>query len=345
MTETLPCYDITRNYRWNYDHAPDPLAVEIPAMSGPWTFLGRPAPSPLGIPAGPLLNGRWICYYASLGFDVLTYKTVRSRARECYPIPNLVPVLTDTLKGCESELYAEKRLTGSWAVSFGMPSSEPDTWRRDIEQTRNKLRDDQWLVVSVVGTMQPGWSIHELADDYALCASWAVESGADCIETNFSCPNVCSRDGQLYQESQAAGVVAARVRAAIGGTPYLVKIGHFQDRTAACHLLDAVSDFVDGLAMTNSVATQVREPGGELIFGGQKRGICGAATRSASVAQTKMFSELIKAKNLSLKLIGVGGAGTADHLREYLAAGAEAVHIATAAMVDPLVACRIRSSF
>ena len=236
-------------------------------------------------------------------------------------------------------------MSGSWAVSFGMPSAQPDDWRRDIEKTRGDLREDQLLVVSVVGTIQPDWSIDELADDYALCARWAVESGADAIETNFSCPNVCSRDGQLYQEPKPAGIVASRVRAAIGTTPYLAKIGHLDNPTDAILLLDVVSEFVDGLAMTNSVATSVREPKGRLMFAGQKRGICGAATRKASIAQTKMFSELIKTKDLGIKLIGVGGVGTSEHVRAYLEAGAEAVHIATAAMVDPLVACSIRKSF
>ena len=345
MAQTLKRYDITRDYRWNYNHVPEPVSIEIPTMSGSWTFLGRPISSPLGMPAGPLLNGRWVRYYASLGFDVLTYKTVRSSARECYPIPNLVPVRTDALQGGETELNAEPQMSGSWAVSFGMPSAQPDDWRRDIEQTRGDLREDQLLVVSVVGTIQPGWSIDELADDYALCARWAVESGADAIETNFSCPNVCSRDGQLYQEPKPAGIVASRVRAAIGTTPYLAKIGHLDNPTDAILLLDAVSEFVDGLAMTNSVATSVREPKSGLMFAGQKRGICGAATRKASIAQTKMFSELIKTKGLEIKLIGVGGVGTSEHVRAYLEAGAEAVHIATAAMVDPLVACSIRKSF
>jgi dihydroorotate dehydrogenase len=314
-------------------------------MPGEWSFMGLLVGSPLGMPAGPLLNGHWICYYASLGFDVLTYKTVRSSYRECYPLPNLLPVHTGSLQGGESELGADDHMGGSWAVSFGMPSMKPDEWRRDIEQTRNTLRKDQVLSVSVVGTAQPGWTIDELADDYALCARWAVESGADCIETNFSCPNVCSRDGQLYQEPQPAGVVAQRVRSAIGSTPYILKIGHLADRDAANLLLDSVADDVDGLAMTNSVATTVRNRVGGLMFDGQKRGICGDATRDASVAQTRMFSELITSRGLSLKLIGVGGASTADHVRAYLNAGAEAVHIATAAMVDPLVACHIRRAF
>lgn len=344
-TETLPRYDITRDYRWNYDHAPDPVQIDIPPMSGEWSFLGRRVNSPLGIPAGPLLNGKWILYYASLGFDVLTYKTVRSVHRECYPLPNLLPVRAGQLRGGEQELPADNEMSGSWAVSFGMPSMEPDVWRRDIEWTRNRLDRDNVLSVSVVATAQPGWTIDELADDYARCARWAVESGADCIETNFSCPNVCSRDGQLYQEPAPAGIVARRVREAIGRTPYLLKIGHFTDRESAARLLEAVAPFADGLAMTNSVAATVRDADGKILFDGQKRGICGDATRTASVAQVRLFAELMRDWDRPLALVGVGGARTADHVRQYLDAGAEAVHIATAAMVDPLVACRIREEF
>jgi dihydroorotate dehydrogenase (NAD+) catalytic subunit len=43
-----------------------------------------------------------------------------------------------------------------------------------------------------------------------------------------------------------------------------------------------------------------------------------------------------------LKLIGVGGATNAVDVKSYLDAGAESVHIATAAMVNPLVAQEIR---
>ena len=211
--------------------------------------------------------------------------------------------------------------------------------------TRKNLRDDQILSVSVVGTSQPHWTIDELADDYALCAQWAVESGADCIETNFSCPNVCSPDGQLYQESDDAGVVAQRVRDAIGTVPYILKIGHVTDEATANRLLDSVAHSVDALAMTNSVAATVLDSSGQPMFDGQKRGICGDATREASVEQSRLFAELIRRRSLPLKLIGGGGISSADHVRDYLAAGAESVQIATAAMVDPAVACRIREEF
>ena len=97
--------------------------------------------------------------------------------------------------------------------------------------------------------------------------------------------------------------------------------------------------------MTNSVATTVRCPDGSQLFDGQARGICGAATLEASLEQTRVFAELVERVGYSLSLIGVGGAAICTDVQNYLAAGASAVHIATAAMVDPLVAIRIREDW
>jgi hypothetical protein len=135
----LPGYDRSRSYEWNYEHAPDPVTVEVPPVPGTWRFCGLPVDSPLGIAAGPLLNGRWILYYASLGFDVLTYKTVRSRARTCYDLPNLQPTNSRPLTGKETSVSAAEQMEGTWAVSFGMPSRTPEVWRADVVATRNKL--------------------------------------------------------------------------------------------------------------------------------------------------------------------------------------------------------------
>lgn len=342
VTTKLPRYDRRQTYDWNYDNAPEPVDVEVSDVPGDWTFCGLPVASPLGVPAGPLLNGAWCLYYASLGFDVVTYKTVRSSERACYPLPNLQPVECEPLTGGESDLPASDTMLGSWAVSYGMPSKAPDVWRADIEQTRKQLPTGKLLSVSVVGTIQDGWTIDDLAEDYARCAKWAVESGADTIETNFSCPNVSTCDGQLFQQPADSATVANCVRGAIGSVPYIAKIGRIIQREDAASLLDAIGRFVDALAMTNSIAATVRASNNQLLFDGQKRGICGDATRAASISQTKMISELIRERGLALQLIGVGGAATAEHVEQYLQARAHAVHIATAAMVNPAVACDIR---
>ncbi len=341
----LPKYDRQQSYDWNYEQAPQPLELNVPEFPGRWEFFGLPVGSPLGVAAGPLLNGKWCLYYASLGFDVVTYKTVRSLERACFPWPNLVPVECGPLRGGEGPLPAAAVMQGSWAVSFGMPSRHPDVWRQDVAHTRRQLGPGKLLSVSVVGSVQPEWTIDDLAQDYARCARWAVESGADCIEANFSCPNVRTCDGQLYQQPADAALVAATVRQAIGSRPLLLKIGHLPQVDLAEQLIEAVEAHADGLAMTNSIAVPVRNSDGELLFDGQRRGICGRATLDASVAQTRMVRDILTRRRSRLNLVGVGGAQTADDVRAYLDAGASAVHLATAVMTQPDVALRIREAW
>ncbi|MCG8652222.1 MAG: hypothetical protein MI861_20450 [Pirellulales bacterium] len=340
---SLPRYRIDRTYRWNYDHSPEPVKVDVTELAGSFSFAGLPTRGPLGVSAGPLLNGRWILYYASLGFDVLTYKTVRSRARQCYELPNLVHVPDQRRLGGDSDVVASGHSTGSWAVSFGMPSAPPDHWRADIESTRRQLAGDQLLNVSVVGTVQPHWTVEDLAADYAQCARWAVEAGADTVEANLSCPNVDTCDGQLYQQPPQAGMVAEAIRQAIGSVPLILKIGHVMDESAGQRLLDAVATSTSAIAMTNSIPSRVAASvGGNWHFAGATRGICGLATYDASLRQVAMFARLIESSRYKLKIIGVGGAGNAQQVREYREAGAECVHLATAAMLRPDVALKIK---
>ena len=342
----LPRYDPSKSYRWNYENAPDALPDIDGAdrLPGEWSFCGYAIDSPLGISAGPLLNGQWCLYYARLGFDVLTYKTVRSGPRECYGLPNLQPVETTQLTGAEPHANAIDQMQNTWAVSFGMPSSSPDVWRRDIEATRRELDPQKRLSVSVVGTMQSGWGIDELADDYARCARWAAESGADCVETNFSCPNVSTCDGQLYQNPNDSGLVARTVRDALDKTPLVIKIGHVRDPATVEQLVAAVGDSVDAIAMTNSIALKVRR-GDEELFDGQLRGICGEGTRDESIAQVQQFADEIKRQNRDTQIIGVGGIARAADVRRYLAAGASHCHLATSVMTDPSVGIKIRSDW
>jgi dihydroorotate dehydrogenase (NAD+) catalytic subunit len=339
-----PRYDIARTYDWNYDHAPEPVQGDVPPVAGTWDFCGLPVASPLGVAAGPLLNGRWVLYYASLGFDVLTYKTVRTRARACYELPNLQPVAAQKLSfGCPA-LPAASAMQGSWAVSFGMPSRAPEVWRADVEATRKRLPPGKVLSVSIVGTVIEGATLDDLAADYALAARWAVESGADVIEANFSCPNVATADGQLYLDFAAAETVAARLREAIGRVSLVIKIGHVWMVEDAARLLRAVGPYADALSMVNCISAQVVGQDGERLFGGAARGIAGEAIRSAAVDQVALFADVQqRAGPRGLRLIGVGGASTAEDVRDFLAAGAHAVHLATAAMLDPEVALRMRA--
>jgi dihydroorotate dehydrogenase (NAD+) catalytic subunit len=135
MTTELRGYEIGETYDWNYAHVPPlPTSIAVPRCAGTWDFCGLPLASPLGIPAGPLLNSRWIHHYAALGFDVLTYKTVRSSARASYGLPNLLPIRSAPLTGRGRTVVSDpdQRDFDSWAISFGMPSKDPEKHEKEV---------------------------------------------------------------------------------------------------------------------------------------------------------------------------------------------------------------------
>ena len=338
----LPRYDILQSYDWNYDHVPEPVALDEPPFPGEWDYCGLPARSPLGIAAGPLLNGRWIRYYASLGFDVLTYKTARSAPRTCYELPNLKAVPSTRLHGGEERLLATKEETGSWAISFGMPSKAPETWQADVAATKASIEAGKLLSVSVVASPKPEWTLKDLANDFAGCIRLAVEAGADCVEANFSCPNVNTADGQLFQQPNSAGVIARAMSDENQDRPLLLKIGHITDPSLALQLLTEVSPFVDALVMVNGVSATIVDEDGASMFDGQRRGIGGKAIRDAALRQIQLFDHLIKKHQFNVRIIGVGGISTLDDVNQFLEAGAHSVQLATAAMLDPGVGLRIK---
>ena len=335
-------YDIRKDYAWNFDHSPEPIFSDVPKVDGEWSYCGQQVDSPLGIAAGPLLNGRWLLYYASLGFDILTYKTVRSRERESYSLPNLQPVDWPSGRAVPDEVDTTAAMGGSWAISFGMPSKPPRFWQDDVAATKERLAKGKFLSVSVVATPSPDDSIDDVAMDYARCARWAADSGADGVEANFSCPNVSSVDGQLYLNAADAGLVAARLREALPDQPLLLKIGHFTERDNAQAFFDAVAPYVDGLVMVNGVSTRVRDERGELLFEGRCRGIGGVAIRELVLEQLSCFAEFIRESGSPVRLVGVGGLCQAEDVRQALGQGCEAVQFATAAMLSPNLGLAIR---
>lgn len=365
-------YDRSRTYQWNFENAPPAEEVcsrsephrpsgherelsqacsdasegaSAPAGS-PWRYLHWDVTLPCAVAAGPLLNGRWVLYAARCGFDVLTYKTVRLRWRASYPLPNLQPVDAQRLDAPGTTVSAVEDDRPTWAVSFGMPSQSPELWRRDIRWTRDRLPPRKKLVVSVVGTVARAAGDGEaLAADFARCARWAVQAGADAIEANFSCPNVSTPDAQLQHDPPAARLVAQRIREAIGDAPLLVKLGFLPDHDLQQRLVAALAEFADALVMTNSIPARVRTADGKWLFGGEPRGICGAAIRDASLRQVERFAEWIDRSGAALRVIGVGGIRSASDVRRYLDAGASAVQVATAFMQDPLCAARWKPLF
>lgn len=363
MSKSSSTYNINESYDINYERGPEfhgvlPNLNEINAGLEPVEFLGQKLNSTLGVPAGPLLNATYIKLYADLGFDILTYKTVRTQKQGCHPYPNVkaVEATPENLlnKATKPTLTTRPDDNGplsqlSITNSFGMPSREPTVWREDVRLAKNFLHPGQMLVVSVVGTIQAGQTLTDLASDFAQAAEWAATAGADAVEANLSCPNVQSGEGSLYQSSEAVGLIAEQMKVRLDSVPFLLKIGSLSEYKQVLAVVKAAHDGgAAGLAAINTIPANVIDEQGQQALPGQGRlvsGICGAAIKPAGL---EMVRKLVRARQeLGLTLseftiVGVGGIMSGVDALEYYENGAEAAQSGTGAMWNPLLAVEFK---
>src|SRR6266508_3344633 len=315
----LIAYRLDRSFAWNASHPP-----KLPARPGKMRpgagvrIFDRRVESPIGIAAGPLPNSRWIEAYARLGYGLLTYKTVRTVARPALLQPNLLYCRPGDPAVTEPAPRPLDPAVVTWAVSLGLPSADPEEWRADVLRARSKIRPGQILIVSVVGTPVPGAAEEQLADDYALCARWAADGGADVIEVHLSCPNPAGEQPQMLFENLALSA-------------YTVE----QVRRIAPRL--------DGVILVNGLQRKVVKPHGTPAFPGENRAvssIVGAGIYPQCRVQVEELLAWRKAGAWNRAILAVGGLTTVERARHALAAGADAAMVATAALADPLIAAR-----
>ena len=334
-------YDIHRTWEENCRRGPAFKDAPTDVPSTPMkTFLGMPVRSRIGIAAGLLPNSRWVLPYAQRGFDILTYKTVRSLERPCYPLPNWVFVEdTEPPDGpvfvVENSVNDPARVSSS--VCFGMPSAAPEFWRADVRQAREGLGEGQILIVSVVATPSKNSSLSEIAADFAQCAEWAVAAGAHAVEANLSCPNVCSAEGTLYHDVAASQTVVRQIRKAIGEAPLLLKLGVFPDEIRMREFLCAIDGLADGVTMVNCIIRAVQYRDGRPAFGPEfpKAGVLGRAIHEPSAAIVRAVRKCIESDGLTLQLAAVGGASTPGDVKDFFDAGADAVLCGSSPMYVP----------
>ncbi len=348
-------YDINKTYDQNYDEGPffNGQILSLQPSKNKIKILDFELNSPLGVPAGPLLNSNYIKLYAELGFDLPVYKTVRTGYRLVHPAPNCVYVdangqLTQDRIG--GDLTQKKDLPKDISEititnSFGMPSKDVVEWQADIELANSYLIEGQVMPVSVAGTPGPGV---DLADDYARLAAMAVEAGAKIIEANYSCPNVDTGEGAIFCDPESSAKISKKIRAAIGNTPLFIKMGFFPDAAVLKKVVAANAPFIDGIAGINTVTMNVYKENGEQALEGKSRlksGLCGAGIRDLSMKFTQDLAEIKEEGNYDFVICGVGGITTAEDFFDRLEAGADIAMSATGAMWNPMLAMEYRKQF
>ena len=350
--DTPPLYDPSLSWEENAKRGPC-FSAPYPERQWPsrdqWVdFLGHPVASRIGIAAGPLLNAQWIDVAGHLGFDIPTYKTIRSRSHPPHPTPNVVFVdapesldpqqLPAKLHPAENapECLQDLAITNS----FGNPSMDPNFLVEDIARAKASLADGQVLVVSCVGS---DWPDTTLTDDFVTVAGLAKSAGAPVIEINFSCPNVQSRDGSLFLDPEGVYATASRVVQAVAPIPVIVKMGVFpslehQQRS----LVAAARAGVRAVCGINTIPMRLSNLDGTPTLGPKRAscGICGNPIRRAALQWVSQTRQIVDNDKLDLTIIGVGGVTQAEHFADLLNAGADFATCATGMMWDGYLAAR-----
>jgi dihydroorotate dehydrogenase len=339
-------YRVDRSYAWNYGHAPAlPRSRRLPPAA-PGRLFDQDVASRLGIAAGPLMNSKWVAGYARIGYDVLTYATVTSTFRPAYPLPNIRQV-----ESREHAAVALRRphVDGSvtLAVSLGMPSMEPDVWRKDVRRAKDALTRGQLLVVSVAGTLPPGGDHEALIADYARCAVWAAEAGADAIEVHLAVPDPFAEHAQMiFENVPLSAQILYRIRTSIG-QPIIAKVGMFRSPRLLHETATKLAPWTNGFVLVHGVLRRVTDEEGKAAFEGLGRDLAdvvGAETFPVCARQVEEMLAWRKAGAWDRAVLAVGGITTTERALHLLHEGADAVLVSTAALVDPSFAVRLREA-
>lgn len=347
-----PFYDPARSYEENFQDGPYGAFLDppIPQPSGEpqHNFLGHKVYEPFGIPAGPLLNGRFVKAALDAGFDIPVYKTVRTRKYASHPWPNVLAVKVDGDLPID-----QKSLVGgddysqpvSITNSFGVPSQDPDVWQPDLAGAVQHARKGQIVVASYQGTKNEAGSVEAYIDDFVRGARLLKETGVKAIEVNLSCPNEGTAALLCFDVQRVARIVD-EIKSEIGDLPLVIKLAYFRDQHMLEELLRSVGNLIAGTSSINTISTEIVDANGKQALPGEGRlrsGVCGHAIKWAGLEMTRRLVELRGKLGQSFAVIGVGGVGSAADYAEYRAAGADAVMSATGAMWNPHLARDIKA--
>lgn len=170
----------------------------------------------------------------------------------------------------------------------------------------------------------------ETVTEYAQLASKLDGvAGISGIEVNISCPNVKAGGMEFGTEPESAAEVTAAVRAATS-LPVIVKLTPNTCNIAGIALAVAKAG-ADAISLINTlkgmaIDIDTRKP----VLGNRSGGLSGPAIKPVAL---NMVYEVAGA--VELPVIGVGGIVTAGDALEFIMAGASAVQVGSATLVNP----------
>lgn len=186
---------------------------------------------------------------------------------------------------------------------------------------------DTKIIANVVG---------KTISEYCEVVEKLNDADIDLMEINISCPNIKEGGISFGAIPEMAAEITKQIRN-IAKKPIIMKLTpNVTDITEIAKAVEA--EGADGVSLINTllgmkIDVQQKKPALWNIMGG----LSGPAIKPVAV---RMVYQVRRA--VSIPIIGLGGIMTGEDAVEFLMAGADAVSIGTAALVDPTAPVRIK---
>jgi len=197
--------------------------------------------------------------------------------------------------------------------AMGLPNPGINEFVKEIREAKTVL--DVPLIVSVYGFS---------GEEYAKVAKKAVETAADAIELNVSCPHVRETGSEVGQNPKILADVVGKVKAVVD-KPVFVKLS--PNVTSIVEMAEAaVKAGADAITAINTVKAMAIDTETTMpILSNKIGGLSGPAIKPIAIRCVYEIYEHVK-----VPIIGCGGITNWRDAVEFLLAGATAVQIGTA---------------
>lgn len=160
-----------------------------------------------------------------------------------------------------------------------------------------------------------------------------TDDGIGWFEINISCPNVHGGGLAFGTSAENAAAVTKAVRA-VTNKPIIIKLSpNVTDITEIAKACEAAG--ADGVSLINTllgmkIDLKTKKP----LLANKTGGLSGPAVKPVAVRMVYQVYEAVK-----IPIVGMGGISTAEDVLEFMLAGAAAVEVGAANLIDPY-ACK-----
>jgi len=251
-----------------------------------------------------------------------------------YPLHELGAVVPKTVTRLPREGNPEPR----W-----FPESYREAWEAGDHLFLNAIGLINPGIETAVHEWTPRWAewnatvffsfaAHSVGEFGEMAAMTSHAVGISALEVNLSCPNI--ENGALFSYSAALTHDAVAAVKANTDLPVLAKLApNVPDITEIARA--AVNGGADALTICNTLpAMRIDLASRRPVLGNITGGLSGMGLRPVSLALVYQTAQALKEMGKNVPIIGVGGIFEAEHAIEYILAGATAVQIGSANLIN-----------